>query len=301
MPFKICLLLLGFSNITVAEPTVLEVLAVHNRPAADLIPLLTPLLDADERLVANGDSLLVKTTPAKLDNLKTLVQQLDKPIKDLLITVLHNSPKSAEQLNTETSARLNKPEISMQGMNVDTRDTRALQNQQSIRVADGQSALISTGSIRQMQNVSLYPALNNNAANSNASTTNASTSSAATPVVNSNASGTPTPASSSATNPSMYGSVNSQMLKVETGFIVTASLNDQQVSLDISPWSEQFQQSYNQKTQHLHSQIHAKLGQWVELAGQGTASNNSVSGIETYQISSNKNVTRVLLKVEKVE
>lgn len=82
-----------------ASETVLEVLPLFNRSASELLPLLRPALDDSDLLVSDGRQLVVKTSPERLGQLKRLLQQLDKPQQNLLITVLQGVQLSAEQLN----------------------------------------------------------------------------------------------------------------------------------------------------------------------------------------------------------
>ncbi len=66
---------------------------VRNRLPEELIPLMQPLLEANEVLMPNGSELLIKAEPARISTLRTWINQLDKPQHRLQITVIA-SPQS---------------------------------------------------------------------------------------------------------------------------------------------------------------------------------------------------------------
>jgi type II secretory pathway component GspD/PulD (secretin) len=135
MKFKAGLLLLLLTQFAWAENTVTEVISLYNRTATDLLPLLSPLLENTDIVVDNADSLIVKTIPERMAYLQNLIHKLDKPISNLVITVLQNSSKTAEELNAkEYSARNTSDTIHMHGMNADTREINHQQQGQFLRV-----------------------------------------------------------------------------------------------------------------------------------------------------------------------
>ncbi len=82
----IVITLLG--NSVFAADTVIEVIPLNNRPAFEILPLLTPLLGNTAQLIDNGSNLLVKTSPDKLSEIRAIVSQLDVRQSNLLITVM---------------------------------------------------------------------------------------------------------------------------------------------------------------------------------------------------------------------
>jgi hypothetical protein len=55
--------LLVFRLPVLADDRVMEIITLQNRPAAEIQPALTPLLDATDVVSASGFDLIVKTTP----------------------------------------------------------------------------------------------------------------------------------------------------------------------------------------------------------------------------------------------
>ncbi|POA18019.1 secretin [Pseudomonas sp. FW300-N1A1] len=64
-----------------------EVVPLNHRTSADLLPVAQRFIGKDGTVSAYGNQLIVNAEPAKIDELKTLLAQLDTAPKRLLITV----------------------------------------------------------------------------------------------------------------------------------------------------------------------------------------------------------------------
>ncbi|MBD9456252.1 secretin [Pseudomonas sp. PDM05] len=64
-----------------------EVVNLSNRTSADLLPVAQNFIGKDGTVSAYGNQLIVKADPAKIQDLRALLSQLDTPAKRLLITV----------------------------------------------------------------------------------------------------------------------------------------------------------------------------------------------------------------------
>ena len=258
MKFSLSLLLLLFAGLARAEGTVLEAIPLQNRPAEELRALLAPLLESGDQVADNGVSLIVRTAPSRLENIRALVKKLDVKLSNLLVSVIQNSSRSAAQLNAEASLTYTQQGFRMQGMNADTRDLSS--NKLILRTLEGQAALIKTGKIKPQQNINFYGSING--------------------------------------NPIVGGAT--QMIETSSGFAVTPRLSGQQVLIDIEPWSEQFRQGYNIETQAARTTIQAKLGEWVEIAGNDTSSQTH-QGFNSFNQNTLETNLRILIKVDKAD
>lgn len=269
------LALLLCSHSVCADPTAMEVIPLQNRTAAEIQPLLAPLLDSGDAVVDNGNSLIVKTSPARLETLQQLIKKLDTRPSNLVITVLQNSAKTAAQLNAEASPN----SVQMRGLSADTRSLSNSQSQQLIRTLDGQAAHIQTGQVKMVQNVTAYGY------------------------------GTPTPDAGNRAPQAGYGNtppagyaVNTQAIETSTGFAVTPHLSGNQVLLDVEPWSERFQQNGTIATQNAHTTLRVQLGEWTALASNGSHSQTTRPGINSFNASTAQlNTTHLLVKVDKAD
>ena len=260
MPSKTALALLCLSSAAVADNSVMDVVPLQHRPAAEIQMLLGPLLEAGDRVVENGANLIVKTAPERLENLEAIIKQLDTPVANLVVTVFQNSYKTAAELNAE-AAPSGFGQINMHGMNADTRDVNNSRNTQALRTLDGQPAYIKTGKQTPMQSSSQY----------------------------------------GASTGGMSVSTTTQMLETSTGFAVTPRLSGQQVLIDIEPWADQPTPNGGINSQTAHTTLSARLGEWVEIAGNDSSGIQAKEGFNTFNQGTVKGSNlRILIKVERV-
>ena len=97
------------SNISFAAETIIEVIPVYNRPASEIQPLINPMLENTDSVIADGSNLIVKTTPDRLNEIKKLINNLDTRLNNLIITVIQSRHTSAEELNAAARVNLNIP------------------------------------------------------------------------------------------------------------------------------------------------------------------------------------------------
>lgn len=243
-------LLFALTGVALAEDPIMEVIPLQHKPAAEMQTLLAPLLDPGDKIVDSGFDLIVKTTPTRLEALRTLIEKLDTQPVSLMVSVLQTSNKTAAELNAAAAVAVSPDAIRMGGLAGDTRNLSREQAVQQIRTLEGQAAHIVTGQIRPIQNFTLY--------------------------------GSPYG------SPGIVS--NTQMLEADTGFAVIPKLSGRTVLLDISPWSERFQRNGYIETQAAHTTLRAKLGEWVEIGGSDeirqsqTGSFNQSTGKNTLQL-----------------
>jgi type II secretory pathway component GspD/PulD (secretin) len=79
-----------------------EVVNLSNRTSADLLPVAQNFLGKDGTVIAYGNQLIVKADPAKIQDLRALLSQLDTPAKRLLITVDTNENNQQNSGDSQT-------------------------------------------------------------------------------------------------------------------------------------------------------------------------------------------------------
>lgn len=245
-----------------ADDRVMDIITLQNRPAAEIQPALTPLLDASDVVSASGFDLIVKTTPERLESILTLIEQLDKRQHNLLISVIQNSHKTAEELNAEVAVMISPNQIRMQGMSADTRDIGQQHSTQQLRTLEGRAAHIQTGQQRPIQQTTVYD--------------------------------------------SGYGypgvSTTTQMQEASSGFAATPRLlGNNEVIIDIAPWSERFVNSQSLETQDVQTSLRAKVGEWVELASSGLNKQTDSNGFNGMNYQTSTRDMHILLKVELID
>lgn len=123
----------------------LEIIALRHRTADQVLPALRPLMEPGATLTGQGTQLIVRTSPANLAELRRALDELDRPLRRLQISVRFDEALERAAADLDASGR-----ISNRGSSV---DVRAQERQsaadgrvdQRIQVLEGGHAFISTG------------------------------------------------------------------------------------------------------------------------------------------------------------
>lgn len=259
MKYKACLALLVLWCTAPAAETVMEVVPLQNRPANEIQPLLQPLLEEGEAVIDNGFGLIVKSSPQRLESIRSLIAQLDTRLRNLTISVLRSSQKTAAEMNAEAAVAISNDGIRMQGMAGNSRQLSDSRSVQQLRTLEGRAAHIEAGQQRPVENVTVYD------------------------------SGYGYPAVSTTT----------QMRQATTGFAVMPRLvGEREVMIDIQPWSDRFLHNGAIASQNASTSVRAKLGEWVEIAGSDSTRQTDQHGYNGLNYSSRSNELRILIKVD---
>jgi len=255
-------LIILLSSTCIANEQVIQVLPLNNRLASDIQSIIAPLLENSEKvIIANNSSLIIKASSTRQRELKKLINQLDKHVSNLIITVIQSKTQTAHELNASAKIRLGYPKSStrLQGHFANTENLADSNNYQQIRTLDGKSAYIQTGKIHPIDNTQAYLPIDNNR-----------------PLV----------------------SNNRQFIKATTGFLVTPRLSGQQVVLEVKPWSNKMNINGTLSTQSGHSTIRLNLGQWVEIGGINQHNQQSSNGLLSHSYSTTRKSMKILIKVD---
>lgn len=160
------LLCLGLLLSTQAHSDDVEVITLHHRSAEDLIPLLQPLVGETGVVSGRGDQLLLRTTPERLSEIRTLLTQLDRPPRRLRISVQQLSHVDGQQRRGAVSGSVQFKANGRQNADatsvwlhgeVEQRSTRRDDDiLQQVQVLDGNEAYIQVGKdIPQVEGIEL--------------------------------------------------------------------------------------------------------------------------------------------------
>jgi type II secretory pathway component GspD/PulD (secretin) len=125
----------------------IEVIELRHRTAAEMIPLLEPLLGPDEVLTGTGMRLILRSGPATLGEIRRILETLDTAPVNLIISVRRGALSGASELELDVQGRAGSVAIG------DGSGTRVIRRQtadrdsavQTLRVLEGQTALIRSG------------------------------------------------------------------------------------------------------------------------------------------------------------
>lgn len=138
---------------------VLEVIPLRHRTVEEVIPVLQPMVARDASLSGMRGQLIVRTTPANLEEVKRILASIDVAARRLQITVAQAVAGQGERRGAEISgsvgsgdARLNVPGTGRppprDGVEARIYDNRASENvrvMQTVQVLEGRSAYVQTG------------------------------------------------------------------------------------------------------------------------------------------------------------
>lgn len=139
------LLILCFILPTLAAAASVEVIPLHNRPAEEIIPLLQPLLGPEDAISGQGDTLIVRTSPATLQAIQRLVGELDRAPRNLLISVRSSMDDMREDRSAGGRIQVGPGGTTLQGSAGARQLSTGRGATQQIRVLEGMPAMLRVG------------------------------------------------------------------------------------------------------------------------------------------------------------
>lgn len=265
-----CLLvaaLLGPASV-LARPQ-LSTIALQQRPAAELVPVLQPLLGPQESVSGDAFTLILNVEPARLEQLRAAVAELDRAPRQLRITVRQElvteegmAGVSAGIGDGRTRVIVSRPSGSgaqarYRGIGVYGTDSQGRQRdtgEQAVLALEGRPARIAVGLIAPFDGVC----------------------------------------------DDDYGGQTpcTEYREVSTGFEVLVRLGAGGVTLDIAPRTQQLAAPGVVAFQAAQTQLHGPLGQWLELGGELTTSGESARGVLASTARSGRSSRRIAIKVD---
>lgn len=237
----------------------LVVIDLKHRRAEELIPALQPLLEQGGALSGQDYKLFVRTSSANLAQMRSIVAQLDRQQRQMLVSVRRSTAQDIQRESASASGTLRTGDGGGARIGVRAGQTN-LQTQgasvSSVQVLEGNAAFISTGT--------------------------------SVPIVTAAAVG-------GGRRPFVAGAIEQRNL--QRGFMVTPRVNGDQVILDISQQDERVADGGIQ-SQSLNTQVMGRLGSWIQLGGISESSSRTDSGILSRSHSTHGNELAVWVKVE---
>ncbi|MDH3287834.1 MAG: hypothetical protein OEP48_08955 [Betaproteobacteria bacterium] len=268
--------------------TVLEVIPLHHRTAEEVIPVLQPLLVPEGTLSGFRGQLIVRTTPANLEEIKRILARLDRAPRQLLITVQQDIDANVQRSAAEISGNVGGDNVRVilpptsrerQGGRVviqegdsrvrahvlDSGSAVSERNAQTLRVTEGREAFIRVGQSVPLRGRQI-------------------------------------------TRTVLGGQVVEQVVDttqyrdVTTGFYVRPRLSGDRVTLDISPQREKLSNDIRGgvDVQRVVTTVSGRLGEWMEIGGVGQDTTGQQSVLLGRTSSATRDNRRILIKVDEV-
>lgn len=131
---------------TSASADALEVIQLTNRPADEIIPIISPVMKPGEALSGSGFKLILRASPATVGEIRRILSQIDSGLRNLLVSVGHSGTASEEQTAAGAGMRYGTNEGGAVAVYIghgQSADQSAAT--QRVRVIEGQPAWISAG------------------------------------------------------------------------------------------------------------------------------------------------------------
>lgn len=118
---------------------------LRNRPAAEVIPVIEPMLGAGDAISGQGFKIFLRSSPQTLAQVKDMIAALDVASKMLQVSVFQGSTRGLRELGFGGNIRIENGDVS--GSISTTSTQKRLQDQpiHQVRVIEGREAYIETG------------------------------------------------------------------------------------------------------------------------------------------------------------
>lgn len=272
----------------IAQTTVLEVVPLRYRTAQEVIPIIQPMLAREGSVSGLQGQLIIRTTPANLEEIRRILSSIDTVPRQLVITVRQDADTELSRSTAEVSGSVGgehgrvtiPPAIrDRRGGNVvlregddqvrvhvaEGRDLGTDRNTQSVRVMEGREAFVRVGQSvpvreRQVRRVVVGGQ-----------------------VVEQVVEGT-------------------QYRDVTTGFYVLPRLAGDRVTLEVRPQRESLsdQARSGVNVQSVVTTVSGRLGEWMDIGGISQDASGQQTVLLGRTITTARDSRRVLVKVEEV-
>jgi len=270
-----------------AQATVLEVIPLRYRQAAELIPIIQPMLARDGSVSGFQGQLVVRTTPANLEEIKRILASLDTAPRQLVITVRQETDVERSRSSAEVSGsvggdhgRVTIPGSGdTRGGNVMMRDgddrlrvnvleasgSERDRSGQTVRVMEGREAFVSIGQSVPVRERQVQRTVGGGR------------------VVEQVVEG-------------------AQYRDVASGFYVLPRVSGDRVTLDVSSQRESLSRrsAGNVNVQSLVTTVSGRLGEWMEIGGVGRDASGQQAVLLGRSATASRDSRRVQIKVEEV-
>jgi hypothetical protein len=274
-----------------AQNSALEVITLKYRTAEQVMPVLKPLLDKSGTMSGMQNQLIVRTTPANLADIRSVLATLDAAPRRLVITVRQDATIERDRTQSDVSGRISgggtavvvpgdgntrggvvevrRGDDVLHGRIDSTRSLDADRNTQTLQVLEGSSAFIRAGqSVPVPQRRVVRTVVNGQVVER-------------------------------VSNAVEYRDVAS-------GFYVLPRVAGDRVTLEINPQRDTLARTEQNlprgsiNIQQAVTTVSGRLGEWIEIGGvaQGAANQQSALLGSTRETSSDNR--RILLKVDEI-
>jgi hypothetical protein len=268
-PLKL-LFILGLLLVSVAQAASLTTLQLRNRTAAEVIPIIEPMLEAGDVITGHGYKIFLRARAQTVSDVQAMIDALDTAPQMLQISVFQGSRQSLESLHLSGSLRIegddggvgigNSSGGGAATINYDngsssasaSADNKRLKRQSNplyqVRVAEGNEAFIETGD--QV--------------------------------------------------PYSAGDDGTVFQSVTSGFYVLPRIHGDSVTLQVSPFKNALSAARNGsiETQSANTTLSGRVGEWLQVGSISEQSSYTQSGTASYSSGNSKRTDRIWIRAD---
>jgi len=248
------------------------VIELQARPLQEILPVIRPFAGPDGTVTGMGNSLVIKAAPARIREIRQLLAELDRPPRRLLITVGNRDDRMASSSGYAASADIRAGDarigINSPGRPVDeTRARLDLHDRKiegtgnasyRVQALEGRPALIHSGVRLPLHGTGYY-----------------------------------------SSGDMIYRRDTTQWQDVTSGFYVVPRLNGAAVTLEILQHDDQPGRGNGViSTQRAATVVRGRLGEWIDLGGIDTSSQQRQGGLGHAQASRESRAQQIQVRVE---
>jgi type II secretory pathway component GspD/PulD (secretin) len=138
-----------FLAVLIAAPVTgqgaLEIIALRHRTAEQVLPALRPLMEPGATLTGHGTQLIVRASPANLEELRRALQAIDRPLRRLQISVRVDDAFEQSAQGIEADGRISNRSARIDVRGEERRARGSERVDQRIQILEGGRAYIATG------------------------------------------------------------------------------------------------------------------------------------------------------------
>lgn len=243
-----------------------EVIQLNYRMAQDVLPVARSVLGDDGRATAYGNQLIVNASPDKINELRSVLQQIDTQPRRLLISVdtLGNQYNQANGYQLDGTITGRHGEVVLgQGEQAGRDQVRIIRNNtqnrdgslRTVQALEGSAVLVQVGQSVPLRETHYGP----------------------------------------------YGQVqeHTQYRSVNQGFYVTATVHGDTVQIELSSQNDRLSQQRGViNTQSVSSHLSGRLGEWIRVADAQEDSSSRQTGFLQKRYSTGRTDNQLQIKVD---
>jgi len=258
---------------TANAETELTIIKLKGRTAEEVIPLIKPFIDQSDTLTGVGNQLIIRTSPERLADIHKILEKFDRPPRRLIIHVRQGrlTEDDRNQLSAGINADIGEHVTVEAGDNTKNNSLRLRARTHHTRRDHDITQHIQTleGKAAFITTGKLIPIQEQ---------------------------------STYISRGKIHQQQTTRFQDATTGFYVTPRLNEDRVTLQISPHMNQATKTNGTlEIQQAHTTLSGQLGEWIAVGGAQQNSNQRGTGLTRYRSTQTEDNSQIYLLVEEIK